>query len=311
MAYDFLGISNKILQALNEVPFADATEFGAATGFHQHIKDSVNYALADIHNEEDNEWEFQVTEGTQVVTIGTQGYSIAAGAASVDWDSFYIDLVQGSETEFTSITADSGAKTFTIAGGSWLTQGFAVGMKVEFTDLSESANNGTIFTINTLTATVMTVDEAVTTISSGDTNFTVKNAFQSPDARPLDLMSLDTYRKTRKHNDLNNIVSTSYEKPTHVVRLSDNDYLITGKPDRTYLIKYDYFAALTLLSAATDAPTIPVRYEQVIIDRALMYANDFRDNLEQSQLMEKRSTDGVNDMRRNLIPQPLTMRFDH
>ena len=296
---------------MNEVTFADATEFGNATGFHQHVKESINWALADIYNEEDNQWEWQTTEATKVLTIGTSGYTIESTAAAVDWDSFYIDLVQGSEAEFTSITADSGAKTFTVTGGSWIDQGFAVGMKIEFRDLSESANNSTVFTINTVTATVITVDESVTTISSADTDFTVKNAYQTPDAQPLDLMSLDTYRKFHKTNDLNNVTTGSYGKPTHVVRLSDNEYIITPKPDRTYLVKHDYFAALTLLSASTDVPVIPVRYEQVIADRALMYCNDFRDNTAEAEKMAKRSEDGVNDMRRNLIPQPLTMRFDN
>lgn len=68
----------------------------------------------------------------------------------------------------TGITSDSGAKTFTRAGGSWISDGFRVGHVVRFSNLAATANNDKNFRITALTATVMTVAEAVTTDAVDD-----------------------------------------------------------------------------------------------------------------------------------------------
>ncbi len=94
--YTFLGLCNDILEALNEVPLSAST-FAGASGFHKHVKNSVNAAIEDIYNEEDNEWPWQVTEGTINSTgtgkliAGTSEYDINSDAIWVNWDSFYID----------------------------------------------------------------------------------------------------------------------------------------------------------------------------------------------------------------------------
>jgi len=309
MAYDYIGISNKVLQAFNEVTFADATEFTAATGFQKYIKEAVNEILSEIHSREDNEWPFQLTATTQVVTVGTTDYSTPADRSNVDWDSFFIDKVFADETDFTSVTADSGTKTFTIAGGSFITEGFAVGMKVRWTDLS--ANTDADVTINTLTATVMTVDETVTTITTPDTEFTVTNAFNAPDARKLALMNRDTYRNNYLENARNVREPESFGKPDAIVRNTDNTFTTSPlKPDQTYLIRYEYFDSFTELSAATDVPTIPQRYEKIILDGTKKKGNEFRDNVELAAFFENMFDDGINQMRRNLIPQSDTMRYE-
>jgi hypothetical protein len=73
------------------------------------------------------------------------------------------------------ITADSATKTFTRAGGgggSWIDDGFRVGQIVRFASLAETANNGVNFRITALTATVMTVAEAVATDAVADESCT-------------------------------------------------------------------------------------------------------------------------------------------
>jgi hypothetical protein len=117
MAYDYIGIINEVLKALNEVEIT-STDFSSLTGFHAHVKDKVNVAIADIYAEEDNEWPFALTEGSQAVTVGFTGavdgaipeYTVNASAASVDWDSFYITrndaLTDGYEQELTLLPWD-------------------------------------------------------------------------------------------------------------------------------------------------------------------------------------------------------------
>jgi hypothetical protein len=96
LTYDYLGITNEVLEALNEVELTTAT-FSNTVGFHSYVKNKINAAIADIYNYEDTEWPFALTKVTQVVTVGFTGavdgaipeYTIDTTLASVDWDSFY------------------------------------------------------------------------------------------------------------------------------------------------------------------------------------------------------------------------------
>jgi hypothetical protein len=90
MAYDYIGLSNEVLKAIGEETFADSTEFGAAVGLHNYVKCAVNYSIKDIYNQEQNEWSFAKTTDTITLVAGTLEYSTNSNAASIDWDSFFI-----------------------------------------------------------------------------------------------------------------------------------------------------------------------------------------------------------------------------
>jgi len=69
----------------------------------------------------------------------------------------------------TNVTAASAGKTYTRAAGSWITDGFRVGDVVKFSGWTAPATaNNVSFTVVALTATVLTVGEAVTSKASGD-----------------------------------------------------------------------------------------------------------------------------------------------
>jgi len=75
-------------------------------------------------------------------------------------------------TAITDVTADAGGKTFTRSTGSYLTNGFRVGMVVRWSGFaggSATDNNGRNYLITALTATVMTVDGPVVSDAAGDT----------------------------------------------------------------------------------------------------------------------------------------------
>lgn len=92
--YTYLGLTNEVLLALNEVLLTSAN-FGDATGFHAQVKESINYSIQDIIEEEDSEWDFQwATTSFTVSTDGTQEYSLLSTTDHVDWDSFYIEKNQ-------------------------------------------------------------------------------------------------------------------------------------------------------------------------------------------------------------------------
>lgn len=69
----------------------------------------------------------------------------------------------------TNVTAASAGKTFTRAAGDWVAAGFRVGDLVDFTGWAAPATaNNQRYTVVALTATVMTVGEAVVSKAAGD-----------------------------------------------------------------------------------------------------------------------------------------------
>lgn len=88
MAYNYLDITNKVLEEFNEVTLT-SSNFGTASGFYNQTKTAVNAALRDIYHP-NNEWPFlsQVAEPTLV--IGDTRYAVESNASVIDWESFLI-----------------------------------------------------------------------------------------------------------------------------------------------------------------------------------------------------------------------------
>ena len=115
LTYDYLGITNEVLEAFNEVELT-ASDFSTTIGFHSYVKNKINSAITDIYNYEDTEWPFALTKVTQVVTTGFTGavlgaipeYTIDTSLATVDWDSFYTvrndSLTDGSQQPITQLS---------------------------------------------------------------------------------------------------------------------------------------------------------------------------------------------------------------
>lgn len=59
----------------------------------------------------------------------------------------WASAIAKSDSELTSVSADANASTFTFGGGDPVSEGYRVGMVVQFTNLSESANNSKNFLI--------------------------------------------------------------------------------------------------------------------------------------------------------------------
>lgn len=228
MTYNYLSVCNKALIALNEVPFANQTEFAAATGFNQHIKDAVIDILKYIARAEDAEWPFlNATTGTQVLTAGTNTYTINPLALKVDWDSFYIS--------YDALLTD-------------------------------------------------------------------------PDASRIKWLTWATYRDNYYMDDLNSVTADDYSKPVFVVQAQNNSqYFVTPKPDDVYTLNYQYFGFSSLPSAYSDVPQIPEQFEDVLLWGIKWYAYGFREDVSNAQFALSQLDDGINTMRRILIPQADTM----
>lgn len=132
-------------------------------------------------------------------------------------------------------------------------------------------------------------------------------ALDSPEYKKLRRVPYDYYKNYHRVNDLNLTVSTSYGKPDFIARNYDNTVSVSPPANAAYTMKYYYWARLTKLSAHGDVPIIPETYEKVIVDGALARAYKFRDNIEQGSAADEDFMRGINTMRRNLIPQPVSM----
>lgn len=303
--YDFQGLVNEVLDEMGEVPLSTTTDFDNATNFHKKAKEAVNNAMLEIGTKEDGRWSFLNQEYSIVCTIGDNIYTPDTTINNIQWDSFYIDKVYGDENNFTSVTADAATKTYTIAGGSFITKGFAVGMKVTWADLNIADNNQEV-TINTLTATAMTVDETVTDMTTPDTDFTVQNADDAPDGYDIDQLEWSNYRERFFMDDVNSNESSDYGLPVYDIESLDQDIIISPKPDQTYLIKYRAWQKMSsnLLTNTTDVPIIPQEWKNIILEGALKRLYRFEEDLENMAVAEDKFDRAINDMRRSLIPQP-------
>ena len=59
--------------------------------------------------------------------------------------------------------------------------------------------------------------------------------------------------------------------PTQVAQAPDLKFILTPEPDKAYELVFEYYSFPTDLSATTDAPTIPERFQHVIVDGAMHY----------------------------------------
>lgn len=130
----------------------------------------------------------QVSDFRHGVKRATGGIVAGEFSPGTYWDLFEASLrctaaaaVTASETDFTSVSADSSGSTFTFSAGNPHTKGFRVGSIVRFTNLSDANNNATNFLIvamggtNTRQWTVYPAPETMT----ADSGFTVAEIGQS------------------------------------------------------------------------------------------------------------------------------------
>ena len=84
--------------------------------------------------------------------------------------------------------------------------------------------------------------------------------------------------------------------PSHVFRTPDNNFGLYPYPDKAYSLKFEYYIYTTALSAATDVPTIPAQYRQVIVDGATAFGYQYRGEGGEYQLNFARFEDGIKSM---------------
>lgn len=298
MTYTFLGLTNRVLKAFNEVELTSAN-FASATGFHAEVKDAINHAILDIYNSEEAKWPFAWATYTFNTVKGQTEYTPNAAISIIDWNSFRL---KRSRITLTSLTQSSGTATATVSAGHQLEEGDSITL----TGATPTGYNLTVIpTINSTTTFTYAVDSSLASPATGTIQYYLPYSQEE-----LDYTNLQTYRETYLERDANITSETAYTKPELVVRKADNSIILSGPPNRIYTVEYEAYSHPSRLTAYDDVPAIPSRYEDVIVDRAKEHAYMFRDNPEQAALANRRYTKGLKDMRRIEIPrQPYVRLF--
>ena len=89
--------------------------------------------------------------------------------------------------------------------------------------------------------------------------------------------------------------------PNFVFRTPDNNYGLYPYPDKAFTLKYEFYSRPTALAAATDVPTVPEQFRQVIADRPTAYAYQYRGEAQQYGLNFTRFEEGIKHMQSILL----------
>ena len=89
--------------------------------------------------------------------------------------------------------------------------------------------------------------------------------------------------------------------PNFVFRTPDNNYGLYPYPDKAYVLKYEFNSRPTALAAASDVPTVPEQFRQVIADGATAYAYQYRGEAQQYGLNFTRFEEGIKHMQSILL----------
>lgn len=296
--YNYLYLVNRLCHKLNEVELTSSS-FASATGVYQDFMESVNAAIADIYQQEDHTWPFGYQHTTFNTTIGTNEYNAPGTAQIIDWDSFYIEKTPRTPSAITTLAETA---TVTDAGHPHKT-----GDNIYIKGANQTGYNGNV-TVTVLSSSQFTYIVPTGTVSPATGTILIYPAYTTQRLTPTDYIAYLSEGYLERDGEAIDV--GQYGKPALIVRKSDNNFIITSKPDRIYTIAYDYYVTGTDLSAWNDVPVIPESYKETVVLGAMYHAYLFRDNTDEADRMEVKFEKAVNNMRRSLIPQQSFMRID-
>ena len=266
---NYVELCNEVLVAINEVTLATAgADFNAARGIQNAVKNGVNTAIRDIYNEELN-WPFAYTSGTQAITAGTDTYALPTSMKSVDWESFFIDSIEeitntaftSDITGWTSISAGAGTAAYNASGNGvarltgdgtdigGLTQSITTVASRDYRVGLRHLSNGVVIKIGTTSGGAEIKTETITLDNAGEgeiksfvftaTGATAYISMTNTSATAVDIDYIkcreDTEGTHLEHINFNTW-RTNYKASDSL--LSPDSY---GKPERVYATLNDEF----------------------------------------------------------------------
>ena len=282
----YLSLTNSVLARLNEVQLT-SSNFSNARGIQVQAQNAVNESIRYV-NQREFQYPFNHTSKSQTLTAGTVRYSIPTDAKHVDY--YTARIVKDSDlgtsganlrvmqyNEYInkeSVTQEDEITTTTLAEALDASE-----TEIDLTSSSGFSATGTIFIDNeqiTYTGISTNTLTGCTRGANSSTAATHDNATQ--------VAQFDTGGV-----------------PRFIIRTLDNNYLLYPFPDKSYVLKYDYFAFQTDLSAHGDTTTIPTRFDPVVIDGATAVVYQYRGETTQYQLNFERFEQGIKNMQSLLV----------
>lgn len=96
--------------------------------------------------------------------------------------------------------------------------------------------------------------------------------------------------------------------PEYVYQTYGEAFGVTPAPNAAYEIEYTYWKFPADLSLYNDECVIPTRFDNVIVDGAMMYMMRFRSNDQSAAMHQQTYGEGINRMKRVLIDEPIRVR---
>lgn len=284
MAYTYLGLTNELLTRLNEVNMTSAN-FTSDRGIQTQAKTAILSSIRDI-NQEEFAWPFNYAENSETLSPGKVRYTSATSFKHINYDTFRV-LKDGDGNATTKLTHidyidylqkyiyQEDNQVDTLLNGS----------------ITDSATTITVDSTTGFDSTGNIVIEDETISYTGTTSTTFTGCTRG---------ASDT--TAASHSD--NVVVAQFTGggvPLYVFRTPDNNWGLFPFPNKTYTLVYEYYTIPNDLSADTDVPTIPSHFSTVIVDGAMYYLYQYRNDLDTARESQKRFKDGIRRMRTLLV----------
>ena len=136
------------------------------------------------------------------------------------------------------------------------------------------------------------------------------------DAKTLDMQSFRIQRSATLGNGTQYLRPLQYEEylekfvdqeydtgtsnrglPRHVVRAPSREFILTPEPDKAYTLTYEYYRLGFDLALAGDVPSIPESYRHVIVNGAMYYVYQFRNDGQMANMSKQMFTEGIKYLR--------------
>lgn len=85
--------------------------------------------------------------------------------------------------------------------------------------------------------------------------------------------------------------------PRYVVRTPSREIIFVPAPDKAYEVVYEYYSSGYDLILFDDVPSLPEQYKHVIVDGAMYFVYQFRNDLQAAQLSLQKFEQGIKHLR--------------
>ena len=162
-------------------------------------------------------------------------------------------------------------------------------------------------------------DGTITTVA-GTAEYALETGFKSVDVDTAYLIEADTdvkvipyipysqFTNQFRERDLDPTTTDNRAKPDYFYLTQDDKIGLTPIPDKEYTFFYEYWATHTDLSASTDSPVLPARYQDAVVSRSEYYVHQLRADLQAATLKNSEYESKISRMRIDLINKPDYMR---